>query len=151
MRRFSLLVATAVVLAGTRAAAQRLPPAPRALHVALTRAPILELAFHDLAIVRWMTNNPGGPDVHVGVVRYGTDPAHLSLVARSPVRLNRGHADTVFRVRITGLAPRTTYYFQVASVDSTGRSDAVASPIASFTTPGAGERFLAALPPPLAR
>jgi phosphodiesterase/alkaline phosphatase D-like protein len=142
MHRFPMFLAAACFVA-TTADAQLLPPAPRALHVALTRAPDLELTSGDLAVVRWTTNNPGGSDVHVGVVRYGTDPSHLTQVARSPIRLNRAHTETTFRVRITGLAPRTRYYYEVSSFDSAGRSDEVATPIASFATVGSGERFVA--------
>ena len=143
MRRSSMFI-VATFLVAAPADAQRLPPAPRALHVALTQPPSLELASGDLAVVRWTTNNPGGLDVHVGIVRYGTDPAHLDHVARSPIRLNRAHAETTFRVRITGLAPHTKYFFDVGSIDSTGRSDELASPTATFTTVALGERYVAA-------
>jgi hypothetical protein len=43
------------------AAAQVLPSAKRAERVEITKGPELELASAYLTIVRWTTNNPGGP------------------------------------------------------------------------------------------
>src|ERR1700739_3037146 len=95
------------------AAAQVLPPAKRAERVEITKGPELELATDHLTIVRWTTNNAGGADVHDGIVHYGTDPKDLSQTAKSPFRLNQGHPETTFRVRMPGLKPRTTYYYKV--------------------------------------
>jgi Purple acid Phosphatase, N-terminal domain len=55
--------------------------------------------------------------------------------AKSPIRLNRTRDYTVFRVRIVGLQPRTTYYYTVASIEANGAMDAMHSPVKSFTTP----------------
>ena len=49
----------------------------------------IELATDHLTIIRWTTNNPGGSDVHYGIVHYGTDPKDLSQTAKSPIRLNQ--------------------------------------------------------------
>jgi hypothetical protein len=68
-------------------------------------------------------------------LRYGTGPAKLSQMAKSPIRLNPGHSYTVFRVRMDGLKPRTTYYFTVDSTEADGRGDGVKSTIRHFTTP----------------
>ena len=46
--------------------AQILPPEKRAQHVEITKAPELELAHDDTAIVRWTTTNPRGDDEHYG-------------------------------------------------------------------------------------
>jgi Purple acid Phosphatase, N-terminal domain len=70
----------------------------------------------DLAIIRWTTNSPGGSDDHFAVIHYGTDPMKLSQTAKSHIRLNRGHPQTIFRVRLDGLKPQTTYYYTVTSV-----------------------------------
>jgi phosphodiesterase/alkaline phosphatase D-like protein len=80
--------------------------------------------------------------VHYGIVRYGTDPKDLSQTAKSPLRLNQGHPETIFRVRVTGLTPRTTYYYRVTSMESNGKSDRVKSTVRQFTTPGPGERIV---------
>jgi hypothetical protein len=86
------------------------PPAKEAEHVRITQGPTIESAKRDLVIITWTSNNPGGTDEHFGVVHYGTDPEHLRQIAKSPVRLNQNHALTVFRVRVDGLKPQTTYY-----------------------------------------
>jgi len=93
-----------------------------------------ELVSDYVTFIRWITNQPGGSDVHFGIVHYGTDPKDLSQTAKSEVRVNRGHAETMFRVRIEALKPRTTYYYKVTSIE-TVESDGVESPISQFTTP----------------
>jgi phosphodiesterase/alkaline phosphatase D-like protein len=128
------------------AAAQVLPSAKRAERVEITKGPELELASGYLTIIRWTTNNPGGADVHYGIVHYGTDPKDLSQTAQSPLRLNQGHPETSFRVRVIGLMPRTTYYYRVTSMDSSGKSDGVKSTVKHFTTPGPGERVVSDSP-----
>ena len=87
-----------------------------------------------MAIVRWTSDNPGGSPEHYGVVHYGTDPKNLSETARSPIRLNPTHSYTVFRVRIDGLKPRTTYYYKVDSMEANGNIDGVRSPVKHFST-----------------
>ena len=83
------------MLFSTSILAQDLPPAPKAAHVEITQEPTFEMAVDDLAIIRWTTSNPGGDDQHFGIVRYGTDPRELSQMGKSPVRLNRGHSETI--------------------------------------------------------
>lgn len=115
--------------------AQLIPPAKKAAHVQITEGPALELAKDTWAIITWTSNNPGGSDEHFGVVHYGTDPKNLSQTAKSHIRLNRGHSYTVFRVRLEGLKPKTTYYYTVDSADARGASDGVTGPINTFYTP----------------
>jgi hypothetical protein len=57
----------------------------------------------------------------------------------------------MFRVRVEGLKPRTTYYYKVTSVESSGKSDGVESPVSQFTTPGPGERIVNFKPLPWPR
>jgi Purple acid Phosphatase, N-terminal domain len=125
---------------------QELPPQNKAAHVEITQGPSLEMAIDGLSIIRWTSTNPAGSDDHFGVVHYGTDPKNLSETARSHIRLNRNHPYTVFRVRLTGLKPKTTYYYTVDSIGSGGKSDGAASAINQFTTPNPGERFVADAP-----
>ncbi len=80
--------------------------------------------------------------MHYGIVEYGTDPKDLSQTAKNPIRLNRSHPETTFRVRIEGLKLQTTYYYRVTSEESSGRSDGVKSTVNKFTTPGPGERIV---------
>jgi len=131
------------LLALQPAAAQVLPPAKKAERVDITKGPELELATDHLTIIRWTTNNPGGSDVHYGIVHYSTDPNDLSQTAKNPIRLNQGQQYTTFRVRIEGLKLRTTYYYRVTSEESNGTSDGVKSTVNKFTTPGPGERIVA--------
>ena len=111
-----------------------LPLAKKVARVHITRGPELELAKSNWAIIRWTSNNPGGSDEHFGVVTYGTDAGSLKETAKSHIRLNQNHSDTVFRVRIDGLKPQTTYYYKVDSMTATGTSDGVKSPLRQFTT-----------------
>jgi hypothetical protein len=121
-------------------AAQIPPPQKKAEHVEITKAPELESAHDDTAIVRWTTTNPGGDDDHFAVIHYGTDPKDLSQTTKNHIRLNRTHPETIFRVRMDGLKPQTTYYYQVTSTGSGGESDGVESAVNHFTTPAPGER-----------
>jgi phosphodiesterase/alkaline phosphatase D-like protein len=139
----AITITVGSLLAFQPAAAQVLPPAKKADRVDITKGPELELATDHLTIIRWTTNNPGGSDVHYGIVHYGTDPNDLSQTAKNPIRLNQGHQYTTFRVRIEGLKLRTTYYYRVTSEESNGMSDGVKSTVGKFTTPGPGERIVA--------
>ena len=67
-------------------------------------------------------------------MHYGTNPEDLSQTAKSPIRLNPGHPDTVFRVRINGLKSKTTYYYKVDSMETNGKSDGVTSEVETFKT-----------------
>jgi Purple acid Phosphatase, N-terminal domain len=120
----------------------------KAARLEITKEPALEIALDDFAIVRWTTKNPGGTDVHYGIVHYGTDPQDLSQTAKNPIRINRAHPETVFRVRMPDLKPQTTYYYKVVSTDSNGKSHEVESPVNQFTTPAPGERIVAYPPQP---
>jgi hypothetical protein len=110
------------------------PPAPKAAHVEITQGPELDMARTSFAFIRWTTNNPGGTDVHFGVVHFGTDPKELNQTAKNPVHLNRSHPDTIFRVRVDGLSPQTRYYYSVESTSSTGTSDGIKSDVKQFST-----------------
>ena len=137
-----VVTAAAMMLCSTSMAAQtnpytataELPPATKAAHLHITKGPALELANSNSAIIRWTSNNPGGTDEHFGVVTYGTDPKNLNEIAKSHIRLNRNHPYTVFRVRVDGLQPRTTYYYTVDSMEGNGARDRVKSPVRYFTT-----------------
>lgn len=139
-----LLVTTAIaatfciLLRSGPAMAQLLPPAPKAAHVTIIKGPALEIARDDMAILRWTSTNPGGDDEHLAIAHYGTDPHNLSQTAQSHIRLNRTHPDTIFRVRLLGLKPHTTYYYWVTSAGANGNGDGVKSAINRFTTPAPG-------------
>src|SRR6202011_1008803 len=133
--KLAITAAAGSLLCSSPIGAQNPPPQKQAEHVEITKAPALEIAHDDLAIIRWTSTNPGGDDEHFAVVHYGTDPADLSQTTKSPIRLNRTHPETIFRVRINGLKPQTTYYYKVTSMGGAGKSDGVESPVNQFTTP----------------
>jgi phosphodiesterase/alkaline phosphatase D-like protein len=123
------------LLISNPARAQLIPPAKKATHVEISQGPEVESATANEAIIRWTSNNPGGSDEHFGVVHYGKSATDLSQTAKSHIRLNQGHAQTVFRVRVDGLEPHTTYYYKVDSRQANGTSDGVTSPLNKFVTP----------------
>ena len=138
-RVLSTLAIAALSLSGTllfsNPASAQQPPSRSAPQPKITKGPELELNRSNWAIIRWSSDNPRGTDEHWGVVHYGTDPKNLSRTAKSHIRLNPSHPDTIFRVRVMGLSPRTTYYYTVDSMQLTGKSDGVKSPVNTFTTP----------------
>jgi phosphodiesterase/alkaline phosphatase D-like protein len=127
------------LLSSYASVAQVLPPAKQPERVKIIKGPELVSSRDDLAIIRWTTNNPGGTDDRFAVIHYGTDPNNLSQTTKNHIRLNRAHPETIFRVRVGGLKPRTTYYYKVSSTQSDGTIDKVESPVKHFTTPGPGE------------
>ena len=131
-----LLLSNTIVAQSIAHTAQELPPAAKMAGVRITGGPELESADETSAIIRWRSNNPGGTDDHYGIVHYGTNPKELNQTAKSHIRLNRTHSYTVFRVRVEGLVPRTTYYYRVDSMEANGRSDGVKSALKRFTTVG---------------
>jgi phosphodiesterase/alkaline phosphatase D-like protein len=138
MNRLALKLAMSVVVVSlfysTPAAAQVAPSTEKAGSVKIIKGPEIEQANSYLTIVRWTTNNPGGSPEHYAVVHYGTNPKDLSQTAKSPIRLNPGHSDAVFRVRIQGLQPGTTYYYKVDSMEASGKDDGVTSKVKTFKT-----------------
>lgn len=132
---WTIEVCVGSLLSANPARAQLIPPAKRAAHVEISQGPEIESAKANEVIIRWTSNNPGGSDEHFGVVHYGKNSTELTQTAKSHIRLNQGHAQTVFRVRVDGLEPRTTYYYKVDSQQANGTSDGVTSPTNKFTTP----------------
>jgi len=133
--KLAMVATVGSLLHSPPAVTQLSPTTNRAARVRITQGPELERVDPDFAIIRWTSNNPGGSPEHYGIVRYGTDPTKLNQTAKSPIRLNRGHSYTVFRVRIDGLKPRTTYYYIVDSMEANGAGDLVKSTVKHFTTP----------------
>ena len=135
-RSFLMFIAvTAASLIGSNSiAAQQIPGGEEAGSVQIIIGPALESATEKSAIIRWMSTTPAGPAEHFGVVHYGTDPKDLSQMAKSPIRLNMAHPNTIFRVRVDGLMPGTTYYYTVDSTGPDGTSDGVKGTVNQFAT-----------------
>lgn len=139
LAKLAITAAAGTLLCSSPIASQILPPQKRAQHVEITKGPELESAVDDMAIVRWTTTNPRGDEKHYGVVHYGTNPKDLSHTAKGHIRLNRTHSETIFRVRMENLQPRTTYYYRVTSIGSSGANDGEESGIDKFTAPARGK------------
>ena len=138
MNRIPLKLAMSTVMAtlfySPPVVAQVAPTTEKAASVKIIQGPEIERADSYLTIVRWTTNNPGGSPEHYGVVHYGTNPKDLSQTAKSPIRLNPSHSETVFRVRIQDLQPGTTYYYKVDSMEASGKGDGVTSEVKTLKT-----------------
>jgi phosphodiesterase/alkaline phosphatase D-like protein len=96
--------------------------------------PTIESVSDTLAFISWTTPNPGGTILHYAIVRYGKDPSHLEFTAKCPTRINQSHSEMIFRVRMDGLEPDTTYYYKVSSEQATGIPDRLTSGVNKFTT-----------------
>src|ERR1700730_6546177 len=123
--KLAMTAAAGSLLSSKPMVAQVSPTTPKAARVRITQGPEIELSKEFLTIIRWTTNNPGGSPEHEGIVRYGTDPKNLSQTAKSPIRLNPAHPSVIFRVRMDGLKPGTTYYYTVGSMEANDTSDGV--------------------------
>ena len=128
------LLALSIMILSGNLLAQESPITPRAERVQISGGPEVPLLGGYLTVIRWTVNNPGGLPVHYGIVHYGRDPKNLSQTAKNPIRLNPNHSSTVFRVNLYDLPPKTTYYYTVESMDSSGKSDGVTSSVQNFTT-----------------
>jgi len=133
--KLAIVVTVGSLLYSTPAATQVSPTTNKAARVRIRQGPEIERVDPDFAIIKWTSDNPGGSPEHYGIVRYGTDPTKLSQTAKSPIRLNPGHSYTVFRVRMDGLKPQTTYYYTLDSTEANGKDDRVKSAVKHFTTP----------------
>src|SRR5712664_3931183 len=118
-----VLLTLSILVLSSSLLAQESPTTAKAARVQIIQGPEIALSSW-FTVIRWTTNNPGGSPVH-----YGTNPKDLSQTAKNPLRLNPYHSSTVFRVHLYNLEPRTTYYYTVDSMESTGKSDRVTSPI----------------------
>ena len=128
------LVSLSIILLSSSLLAQESPITPRPERVQISAGPEVPLVGGYLTVIRWTVNNPGGLPVHYAVVHYGKNPKDLSETAKNSIRLNPDHSSTVFRVNLYDLPPKTTFYYKVESMDSSGKSDGVSSPIKTFTT-----------------
>jgi Purple acid Phosphatase, N-terminal domain len=130
-----LIFALIVTVTGTLLIQPRSACARQGTSVAQDSAnPTIESVTDTLAFISWIKPNPGGTILHYAIVRYGKDPNHLEFTAKSPTRINPSHSEMVFRVRMDGLLPGTTYYYKVSSEQANGISDPATSGVNQFTT-----------------
>lgn len=74
---------------------------------------------------------------------------NLDQTVKNHSQLNQSHAETIFRVRMDGLKPQTTYYCKVTLMGYDGVSHGVESSVNHFTTAAPGQAT-GAFPPGLA-
>ena len=97
--------------------------------VKITNGPRVEGTGADWAEIAWTTNSASGSVVH-----YGTDANNLGQTAQSPYVDKEGAPYQMHRVKITGLKPKTTYYFVVDSGHGEGTGTEAKSQVAQFQT-----------------
>ena len=127
-----LLTLSIMVFSGSLFA-QESPTTPKAARVQITQGPEIALASW-FTVIRWTTKQSRRLARALWGRALCTDPKDLSQTAKNPIRLNPYHSSTVFRVHLYNLKARTTYYYTVDSMESTGKSDGVTSPVKKFTT-----------------
>jgi len=133
--KLAMMIAAGGVLHSVPVAAQVSATKQKTARVSITQGPEIERSEPNFAIVKWTCNNPGGSPEHYGLVHYGTDSTKLDQTAKSPIRLNPAHSNTVFRVRLDRLKPSTTYYYKADAMEANGNSDGIPSRVMQFTTP----------------
>jgi Purple acid Phosphatase, N-terminal domain len=97
--------------------------------VPVTQGPVIEIADSTSATITWSTQKPC-----TSRVWYGDDPDDLTQVAEDD---NRG---TQHRVRLEGLQPNSTYFFQVDSNSSNARAETESPAIMSLKTIAPGQQ-----------
>jgi len=100
----------------------------------IVRGPVVEGVGDSWAVIAWTTNTGGST-----VVKYGTDPKNLSATAESPYADNDKTAHQIHRVKLNGLRPGTTYFYEAVSGHGEGSGTQATSGVERFTTKGAGQ------------
>jgi len=95
----------------------------------ITQGPVVEGFGNNWAVIAWSTNTGGST-----IVKYGTDPNHLTETAEAPYSDNEKTASQNHRVHLKNLKPGTTYYFTVVSGQGEGTGTQAASSVGQFTT-----------------
>jgi hypothetical protein len=131
-----LFVAAAAVLNGWGSAVADDPNPANAgkERVQITAGPEVERTTDTWAIIRWTTTRIRGTSLRYGLVHYGTDRRTLSQTAKSPNRWNPTLPSMTFRVQMNHLAPGTTYYYRVESVNALDIAEGSESPVNQFAT-----------------
>lgn len=118
-----VLFLTLLLAAAGLVVAQEAPAKNPTQSILITHGPVVESASASSAVIAWSTNVSAGT-----VVRYGTDPNHLTVRAEMP------WGGYTHRVTLRNLQSDTTYYFQVSSPHAAGSGAEVSSDVLHFTT-----------------
>jgi phosphodiesterase/alkaline phosphatase D-like protein len=103
-------------------------PAPAATTVSLSKGPVVQYVNQNTAVISWDTNQQSS-----STVKYGTDPNNLTQTAT-------GNWGTNHQVRVQGLQPSTTYYFQAQSSPAEGTGNVASSGTMNFQTVAPGQQ-----------
>lgn len=103
--------------------AQTSPDSGREEPVRITSGPVVEQVTDSTATIAWSTNVNAGT-----ILRYGTEPDQLSLMAMMP------WGGLTHRVYLKGLKAGTTYYFQAESGQAQGTGSKAQADVARFQT-----------------
>lgn len=97
--------------------------------VAVTPGPVIEVADSSSATITWSTQQPS-----TSRVWYGDEPDDLTQIAEDD---NKG---TEHRVRLQGLQPNSTYFFQVDSGTNNAPAETESPAVMSFKTIAPGQQ-----------
>ena len=130
----NIAVAGLAATLGTWAAAQTPSAtaqnkAAQSSNIQLMGTPKVEYVDDNSAQIAWSTNAKSSATVH-----YGTSPSALSQTAQAPWGGESTSSSTVHRVKIQGLQPNTTYYYQVDSAQAQGTGTEAKGQVMSFQT-----------------
>jgi len=138
MKKFALLLASALLLSGLAIAQQdehgrnygdNRDRADRAPAERITNGPVIEKLGDSWATIAWSTDVGGS-----SVVRYGMDRDRLTQMAEAPYDVSHGDHGVTHRVKIEHLRPGTTYYYVVDSGQGQGTGSEARSHVEEFTT-----------------
>jgi hypothetical protein len=113
----------------TSVAAMFVLPVALLAQVATTHGPVIEVADSSSATITWSTQQPSTCRVW-----YGDEPDDLTEIAEDD---NKG---TEHRVRLQGLQPNSTYFFQVDSGQNNGPAETKSPAVMSFKTIAPGQQ-----------
>lgn len=97
--------------------------------VKIVDGPRVEAVGNDWAMIAWTTNEASSSVIH-----YGTDRNSLREMAEAPYADAEGANHQTHRVKISGLKPGTTYYFQIDSGQGEGTGTEAKGGVGQFTT-----------------
>jgi len=97
--------------------------------VKMVGTPKVEHVDDNSAQIAWSTNVKSSSTVH-----YGTSASKLTQTAQAPWGGDTNKWSSVHRVKIEGLQPNTTYYYQVDSAQAQGTGTEAKGEVMSFQT-----------------
>src|SRR5437879_969901 len=128
-RNIAVLSGLATILSTWTAAQAAAAQTSPSQAIKMVGTPNVEAVDDNSAQIAWSTNAKSSATVH-----YGTSPTSLSQTAQEPWGGDTNKWTTVHRVKIQGLQPNTTYYYQVESAQAQGTGTEAKGSVMSFQT-----------------